>query len=267
MDYFFSKAHFLVVLMISLPAIIYSQSASLHRDSIASLNQYSGNKKTAPHIKWTWQLPSSVKRAFKESPYKNLFIERIIRYDCSGKIFFKFYLNNGNLLDGDHYDSFLKNDSLKISDSGVIFLEISYQPMKNPSNQFKVSNRDLFLTDPCFYRGFFLSDALPHCRTDQSTDIHFDPGGVKPCTAGAPVAKSIAIAGGACGSRAGDRAWCGLIGLLNGVERIQRAAQKTHWPPPRVPTGNRWRQVEAKSRNRRIGASPGMRRRFERDDK
>jgi hypothetical protein len=111
------------------------------------------------HIKWTWQLPSSVKKAFKESPFKNLFIEKIIRYDCSGKVFFKFYLNNGNLLDGDHYDSFLKKDSLKIFDSGFIFLEVFYQPMKNPANQFKVSNRDLFPTAPCFYRGFLFQNS------------------------------------------------------------------------------------------------------------
>jgi hypothetical protein len=163
MDYFFSKAHFLVVLMIGLPVTIYSQSASLHRDSIATLNQCFGNRKRVQHIKWTGQLPSSVKRAFNKSPYINLFIEKIIRYDCLGKVFFKFYLNNGNLLDGDHCDSFLKNDPLKISGSGFIFQEVFYQPMKNPADQFKVSNRDLFPTDPCFYRGFPFQKFLGEC--------------------------------------------------------------------------------------------------------
>ena len=160
MDYFFSKAHFLVGLLIGLPAIIYSQSASLHRDSVATFSPCSGNKKTVQRIKWTWQLPSSVKKAFNKSPYKNLFIERIIRCDCSDKFFFKFYLNNGNLLDGDHYDNFLEYHSLEISDRGVIFQEVFYQPMKNPADQFKVSNRDLFPTDPCFYRGFLFSKVL-----------------------------------------------------------------------------------------------------------
>lgn len=120
MGYFFSKAHSLVVLMIGLSTIIYSQPASTYRDSVGIRNQYSANEKTTAHIKWTWQLPSAVKKAFNESRYKNLFIENIIRYDRSGKVFYKFYLNNGNLLDGDHYDSFIKNDSLEISDSGVI---------------------------------------------------------------------------------------------------------------------------------------------------
>lgn len=120
MDCSFAKLYFVVALMVVLSKTIHAQQASPHPDTISILSQYSRGKKTASRIKWTWQLPTSVKKAFDESQYKDWFIENMITYDSSGKTFYRFLVNNGNLLDSDHYDSFLKKSYLDISNTGVI---------------------------------------------------------------------------------------------------------------------------------------------------
>jgi hypothetical protein len=71
-------------------------------------------------IKWTWKLPLAVKKSFYKSRFSNWLVEKMIRYRSDEKIIYRFYLNNGNLLDGDHYDSFLRADSLDIADNGII---------------------------------------------------------------------------------------------------------------------------------------------------
>lgn len=65
-------------------------------------------------------MPLAVKKTLNESQYKDWFVEKIIKYGRSGKIFNRLYVDNRSLLDGDHYNNFLKTDSLDISDNGVI---------------------------------------------------------------------------------------------------------------------------------------------------
>lgn len=71
-------------------------------------------------IKWTWQLPREVRKAFNKSSHADWYIEKMIRHDSADKAFYRFYLNNGDLLDGDHHDSFLQSISLDIADNGLI---------------------------------------------------------------------------------------------------------------------------------------------------
>lgn len=73
-------------------------------------------------VKWTWQLPATVRKAFNKSQYSNWYIEKITSCNFAGKTIYRFCINNGNLLDGDHYDSFLKPGSLDISGDGIIIL-------------------------------------------------------------------------------------------------------------------------------------------------
>jgi hypothetical protein len=107
--------------------IIHAQSANTASSIIESppyfKQKHFDNGQVAANpakIKWTWQLPAFVKKAFNNSRYAGWYIARIIRHDSSGKTIYRFYINNGNLLDGDHYDSFLKNDYLDVSDSDAI---------------------------------------------------------------------------------------------------------------------------------------------------
>ena len=73
---------------------------------------------TNTQIKWTWQLPAAVLNSFSKSNHANWFIEKMIQYKAKGGTIYRFYLNNGNLLDGDHYDSFLQSAFLDIADNG-----------------------------------------------------------------------------------------------------------------------------------------------------
>ena len=75
---------------------------------------------TGRQIKWTWQLPRSVRNAFNKSQHADWFIEKMIRFDSSGTTFYRFYLNNGDLLDGDHHDAFLQSICMDITDNGMI---------------------------------------------------------------------------------------------------------------------------------------------------
>lgn len=100
---------------------IYSQSTALGTDSVYTFSndQYhiiSGSSK----VKWTRQLPASVRQSFYKSRYGNWYIEKMICFNFNGGIIYRFYVNNGNLLDGDHHDNFLKTDSLNIADNGTI---------------------------------------------------------------------------------------------------------------------------------------------------
>jgi hypothetical protein len=114
------KAYFFVVLLTFLSENNYSQTSFQYLDSITALNKYSANRKTKGQVECTWKLPTPVKKAFHESQCRDWFVEKITIYDSSGKTFYKFILNNGNLLDGDHYDSFLQKKNLDISNTGII---------------------------------------------------------------------------------------------------------------------------------------------------
>jgi len=87
--------------------------------AIFSINQYPANSNPTK-IKWTWQLPASVKSGFNKTQYTTWFVEKIIRYDANGKTVYRLFVNNGNLLDGDHHDSFLKTYSLNITADGTV---------------------------------------------------------------------------------------------------------------------------------------------------
>jgi hypothetical protein len=115
-----ARVNFLVVVMIFVSKTIYSQIAAHQPDSSTSSSLFAGNIKTPERIKWTWQLPASVKKAFNKSAYKDWFIEKVTKHHFSDKIYYRFCVHNGSLLDGDHFDSFLGKDFLDISDSGAI---------------------------------------------------------------------------------------------------------------------------------------------------
>jgi hypothetical protein len=59
-------------------------------------------------IRWTWQLPHNIRKAFYESPFCAWYIEKMVSYHHAGKTVYKFFINNGSLLDSEHYDSFLE---------------------------------------------------------------------------------------------------------------------------------------------------------------
>lgn len=110
---------FLLLILIS--GALYSQLASKRADSVESVS--GENKLDTLHplvIKWTKQLPEPVKRSFFKSRFADWYIEKMTRLDLNGRTTYRFIVNNGNLLDSDHHDSFIKTDSLDISDRGVI---------------------------------------------------------------------------------------------------------------------------------------------------
>jgi hypothetical protein len=100
---------------------IYSQSTAAGTDSIYPFpNDQNPPISGLSKVKWTRQLPAPVKQSFYKSRFATWFIEKMIYFNSNGKIIYRFYLNNGNLLDSDHYDSFLRTESLDITDNGTI---------------------------------------------------------------------------------------------------------------------------------------------------
>lgn len=97
-----------------------SSNSQINNASAFSQKNNRGNQTGSAKIKGTWQLPQPVKRAFYKSAYANWYIEKIVSHNSTGKTVYRFYINNGNLLDGDHHDSFLKSASIDISESGII---------------------------------------------------------------------------------------------------------------------------------------------------
>jgi hypothetical protein len=72
---------------------------------------------TASRIKWSWQLPMSVRKAFAKSKYRQWYIESMYRIENAEKqVVFRFVVNNGNLLDAEHHDSFLERHYLDVVD-------------------------------------------------------------------------------------------------------------------------------------------------------
>ena len=107
------------LLLILISGTLYSQSTSTDSTKSVSAKILPATP-NATVIKWTKQLPEPVTRTFFKSPFSNWYIEKMIRYRSDGKTAYRFIVNNGNLLDADHHDSFLKTDSLDISDTGAI---------------------------------------------------------------------------------------------------------------------------------------------------
>ena len=71
-------------------------------------------------VKWTWQLPVAVRVAFNKSHHANWFIEKMVYYNSGGEKVYRLFLNNSNLLDGDHKDCFLQAVSVDIIENGTI---------------------------------------------------------------------------------------------------------------------------------------------------
>ncbi|HWJ30536.1 MAG TPA: hypothetical protein VNS32_28645 [Flavisolibacter sp.] len=100
---------------------IYSQSTAARNDSTYTFpnDQYHAIS-SSQKVKWTKRLPTPVRQSFYKSRFASWYIEKMICFNSNGKIIYRFYVNNGNLLDGDHHDNFLKTDSLDIADNGTI---------------------------------------------------------------------------------------------------------------------------------------------------
>lgn len=71
-------------------------------------------------VKWSWQLPRAVRNAFNKSNHANWYIQRMIRFDSNNKTVYRFYVDNGNLLDGDHQDCFLLSVAMEIDQNGTV---------------------------------------------------------------------------------------------------------------------------------------------------
>jgi len=85
-----------------------------------SFSGKSGESETRNRIKWSWQLPHTIRRAFYHSVYCNWYIEKMISFNADGKTLYAFYLNNSCMLDGDHLDAFLKRSKLMLTEEGII---------------------------------------------------------------------------------------------------------------------------------------------------
>jgi hypothetical protein len=114
----FTKFYLLISLTPALSSeIVYSQVISVAIRPFPVSSKYSEYKKKTSGVKWTWRLPATVRKTFNNSQYATWYIEKIVRYDTSGKTVFRFHVNNGNLLDSDHHDSFLKTVYVDFSET------------------------------------------------------------------------------------------------------------------------------------------------------
>jgi hypothetical protein len=118
--------------------IIFAQTVP-GKLSAAEVSQQDDALEKRSIIKWTRQLPASVKKDFNNSRYAHWYIAGIIKIDSSGKTVYRFYINNRNLLDGDHYDSFFSHRH-----SECRFFQLNIK-----SRMRFISNRPLYL------QGFF----------------------------------------------------------------------------------------------------------------
>jgi hypothetical protein len=121
MIYSFKKWYlFILLLVISSRTTVYSQTVftTFNPSSRASNDQSEGREKT--RIKWTWQLPAQIRDALNKSQFSSWYIEKIVWYNLQDQPMYRFYINNGNLVDADHHDSFLKKDCLEVSNDGII---------------------------------------------------------------------------------------------------------------------------------------------------
>jgi hypothetical protein len=70
-------------------------------------------------IRWTWQLPRTIKKAFNQTPFCAWYIEKMVSYNYAGKTVYQFSVNNSSLLDSDHYDCFLEKSFVTVSDNEI----------------------------------------------------------------------------------------------------------------------------------------------------
>ena len=53
----------------------------------------------------SWKLPLAVKKGFYKSQFAAWFVETIKKYETPEKTFYRFLIDNGDLLDSDHHDA------------------------------------------------------------------------------------------------------------------------------------------------------------------
>jgi len=110
-----------IAMFVALSNLAYSQTMVMASiQTAATIHAKSKYRKNENRIRWTWQLPHSVRKAFNETRFSDWYIEKMVRFNQAGKTFYRFSLNNENLLDGDHYDCFLEKTVVTISDAEVL---------------------------------------------------------------------------------------------------------------------------------------------------
>lgn len=118
-----SKRISLLWLLISmvLSNVACSQTVTMGSTSTATFSTHKpGERERLSRIKWSWQLPESIRKAFEKSTFCNWYIEKMISYDANGRTLYSFFLDNSNLLDGDHFPGFFKKNRLTIADDGTV---------------------------------------------------------------------------------------------------------------------------------------------------
>jgi hypothetical protein len=68
----------------------------------------------------SWRLPLDVKKGVYKSEFASWYVETIKEYETPEKAFYRFLIDNGNLLDSDHHDVFLKNYNIGFSIGGQL---------------------------------------------------------------------------------------------------------------------------------------------------
>ena len=97
--------------------------ANNNRECDASFSDSGKWIKTITKIKWTSQLPPGIKKAFDNSQYASWNVNSISKCEFPNESCYSLYVNNGNLLDADRHDSFLKSYCLNITDNGTINIQ------------------------------------------------------------------------------------------------------------------------------------------------
>jgi hypothetical protein len=89
-------------------------------NSTATFNATGVWKSTETTISSTRKLRLSVKNGYYKSRFGSWYIEKMERIELPGKSSYKFAINNGNLLDGDHHDAFLEQYVLQFDGNGTL---------------------------------------------------------------------------------------------------------------------------------------------------
>jgi hypothetical protein len=114
-------------LVVGLITVLSSQTIHSQLNTSPTFASLTSNKAEANdakfQIKWSWQLPAPVRTGFYNSSYTKWYIEKMIREVSNNETVYKFYVNNGSLLDSDHYDSFLQRYCIMVSDKGTVVSE------------------------------------------------------------------------------------------------------------------------------------------------
>lgn len=83
--------------------------------------------RTETNFGWTWKLPIAVKNGFYKSEFATWFIEKMKKYETPESTFYRFLIDNGDLLDGDHHDAFLEEYISDFSANGRLICKTERQ--------------------------------------------------------------------------------------------------------------------------------------------